>query len=84
MPLYDFRCPVCEERFETRVPQEQRPACPACGLPDAERLPTAFAGPFRGGLRGAAAKRSNAIRRTREEQRRERTETRRERKARGE
>ena len=58
--------------------------CPACGEPDAERLPTAFAGPFSGGLRGAAAKRSNATRRAREEQRRERTEANRERKARGE
>jgi putative FmdB family regulatory protein len=76
MPLYDFRCRACGERFETRAPHDELPPCPACGSPDAERVPAAFAGPFTVGLRGAAARRSDATRRVREEQRRERREQR--------
>ena len=76
MPLYDFRCRACEARFEARMPHGELPACPACGRREAERVLTAFAGPFTVGMRGAAAKRSNALRRTREEQRRERREQR--------
>jgi putative FmdB family regulatory protein len=72
MPLYDFRCRDCGERFEARTGVEARAACPACGSADTERVPTAFAGPFQVGLRGAAARRSNASRRAREEQRQER------------
>ena len=72
MPLYDFRCPSCDERFEERVPASETPPCPACGAAGTERVLSAFAGPFTVGLRGAAAKRSNAQRRVREEQRAER------------
>jgi putative FmdB family regulatory protein len=71
MPLYDFRCPGCGTRFEARVAVDARPSCPACGAPDAERLLSGFAGPFTVGLRGGPARRSNASRRAREEQRRE-------------
>ena len=71
MPLYDFLCPSCGERFEARTGADEDPACPACGRPGSERLLSPFAGPFRVGLRGAAAKRSNAQRGAREEQRRE-------------
>ena len=77
MPLYDFRCRACDARFEARVPHDELPACPVCESTDTERLPSAFAGPFTVGLRGAAAKRSNATRAAREEQRRERRERRR-------
>jgi putative FmdB family regulatory protein len=76
MPLYDFRCHACGERFEARAPHDELASCPACGAEDTERLPSAFAGPFTVGLRGAAAKRSNAVRGAREEQRRERREQR--------
>jgi putative FmdB family regulatory protein len=76
MPLYDFRCRACGERFEARAPHDELPPCPVCGSPDAERVPAAFAGPFTVGLRGAAARRSDATRRVREEQRRERREQR--------
>lgn len=72
MPLYDFRCRSCGERFEGRVPVDETPPCPACGAPDAEKVIGPFAGPFTVGLRGVAAKRSNAKRRVREEQRAER------------
>lgn len=77
MPLYDFRCPTCGERFEAHVRAQESAACPACGAPGAERLLSPFAGPFTVGLRGRAARRSDADRRVREEQRRERREQRR-------
>jgi putative FmdB family regulatory protein len=72
MPLYDFHCRACGERFEARVPYGEEPACPACGGPDTERVPAPFAGPFTVAPRGEAARRSNAARRVREEQRKER------------
>lgn len=76
MPLYDFRCRACDERFEDRVAHDELPRCPACGSEDTERVPTAFAGPFTVAPRGAAARRSNATRGAREEARRERRERR--------
>ncbi len=76
MPLYDFRCPSCGEQFEARAGVEERPDCPKCGAPGAERVLSGFAGPFTVGLRGSAARRSNAQRQAREEQRRERREKR--------
>jgi putative FmdB family regulatory protein len=71
MPLYEFRCDACSERFEAVLAVSERPACPVCGAPRAERV-YAFAGPFKVGPRGLAARRSDASRRVREEQRRER------------
>ena len=44
---------------------------PHCGASDPERVLTGFAGPFKVGLRGAEAKRSNDTRRAREERRQE-------------
>ena len=76
MPLYDFTCRYCGEQFEARTGPEETPSCPACGGRDTERVLTRFAGPFTVGLRGAAAKRSNAVRAAREEQRSERRELR--------
>jgi putative FmdB family regulatory protein len=76
MPLYDFICRSCDERFEARSGPDAPVACPVCGAPDAERQVSGFAGPFTVGLRGAAARRSNSHRQNREEQRQERRETR--------
>ena len=76
MPLYDFACRSCEEQFEARSSADETPDCPACGSRNTQRLVTRFAGPFTVGLRGAAARRSNANRSAREEQRRERVQTR--------
>ena len=84
MPLYDFRCRACDTRFEARAPHDELPPCPACGSADTERVPSAFAGPFSVAMRGAAARRSNATRRVREEQRQERKALREERRKRGE
>jgi putative FmdB family regulatory protein len=70
MPLYDFRCAECGERFEARVAYDERPPCPACGARGSERLLSSFAGPFTIRPRGREARRSDATRRAREEQRR--------------
>lgn len=76
MPLYDFNCPECGARFESNIPHGTSPTCPECGGEEAQRLYSPFAGPFTVGLRGAAARRSNAVRRAREEQRGERRDRR--------
>lgn len=75
MPLYDFRCAACETRFEAQVPHGERPPCPGCGSELTERQVSAFAGPFTVGLRGYSAKKSDATRSAREEQRTERRAT---------
>lgn len=77
MPLYDFRCHACQARFEARSSPDALPPCPACGAEATERLLSPFAGPFTLAPRGAAARRSNALRRVREEQRAERRDERR-------
>jgi putative FmdB family regulatory protein len=77
MPVYEFRCRSCGEQFEELVRSSENPSCPACGAPDPERVFSAFSKPPKIGLRGAEARRSNAVRRAREEKRRERREQRR-------
>ncbi|MGO9753616.1 MAG: FmdB family zinc ribbon protein [Solirubrobacteraceae bacterium] len=77
MPLYDFACENCGERFEERTGETDRPPCPRCGAARATRVPAAFAGPFTTRPYGLAAKRSQAARSAREEQRREQREQRR-------
>lgn len=71
MPLYDFLCRACGQTFEAQTGVEELPACPSCGAGETERQLRTFAGPFRVGLRGAAARRSNSQRQAREERRRE-------------
>jgi putative FmdB family regulatory protein len=71
MPIYDFECLSCGERFEALVATSERPACPACAAPEPKRLFSPISGPLTTGLRGGDARRSNATRRAREEQRRE-------------
>jgi putative FmdB family regulatory protein len=77
MPLYDFHCRDCDARFEARTPAGELPPCERCGSPETERVPSGFAGPFTVAPKGVAARRSNALRRAREEQRLERREERR-------
>jgi putative FmdB family regulatory protein len=45
MPIYEYRCPSCDERFEELV-RSSGPAgaCPSCGTADVERLLSVFAG----------------------------------------
>jgi putative FmdB family regulatory protein len=79
MPLYDFACEQCGNRFEERTSMDAAaPACPACGSGQVQRVLSPFAGPFTTRPRGVAAKRSDATRKVREEQRTERRETRKE------
>lgn len=42
MPLYDFVCRACEERFESLVRSGDQPVCPACGGIELERLLSTF------------------------------------------
>ncbi len=72
VPLYDFRCRGCGEVFEEFARPGETAPCPGCGSDDVERVLSGFAGPFTVAPRGVAARRSNAQRRAREEQRAER------------
>lgn len=38
MPLYEYRCPKCADRFEELVFNDALPSCPKCGCPKPERL----------------------------------------------
>jgi putative FmdB family regulatory protein len=71
MPIYDFRCDSCEHVFEERTEPGERPPCPACGAPEARRLFAPIPPPPKVGLRGAAARKSDATRKAREERRQE-------------
>jgi putative FmdB family regulatory protein len=71
VPLYEFDCPACGHGFEELVAVGARAACPSCGREDAHRRYSTVARPLRIGLRGAEARRSNAVRRDREAVRRE-------------
>jgi putative FmdB family regulatory protein len=83
MPLYEFECRACGRRFEELVTATREPVCPACGELEPDRLLSNISPPPKVGLRGAEARRSDAVRRAREEQRQERRAERREREARG-
>lgn len=78
MPIYDFRCDTCGFEFEELVRGDGPPPCPECGAPGPRRLLSQVAPPARIGLRGAAAKRSDATRSAREERKREERAARRE------
>jgi putative FmdB family regulatory protein len=49
MPLYEYRCRKCSERFEALVFGKKRPACPKCESRDLEKLLSAFAVGSKGG-----------------------------------
>ncbi len=74
MPLYDFRCRVCQTEFEARAALGELAPCENCGSPEVERVLSGFAGPFTVAPRGVAAKRSDESRRAREEKRRQRAQ----------
>ncbi len=51
MPIYEYRCEPCGERFEELVrASDPEVACPGCGGADVQRLLSSFAG-----IGGAAA-----------------------------
>ena len=53
MPIYEYRCKVCEHGYERLVKSSRAlaPACPACGSKRVERLLSSFSA-----LSGGAAK----------------------------
>ena len=54
MPIYDYRCTDCDERFDQLVRRaEDVVSCPSCGSDHSERLLSVFAG--MGGSRSNAA-----------------------------
>jgi len=41
MPVYDYKCPNCEHRFEARHGfDEPAPSCPTCGYTEVQRVIT--------------------------------------------
>jgi putative FmdB family regulatory protein len=58
VPLYDFRCRACGDRFEALVRPPAVPACPACATTDLERLVTGFSFSVRSGGLSPAARRA--------------------------
>ncbi len=49
MPIYEYRCEKCEERFEEYLSSSTKPAppCPKCGSTDVVRLVSPFATEWR-------------------------------------
>lgn len=43
MPIYDYKCRKCEERFELLVLGASVPVCPSCQSEDLEQLISGFA-----------------------------------------
>jgi putative FmdB family regulatory protein len=70
MPLYDFACEACGHEFEADAAPGATATCPSCGAGGARRLWRPIAAPAKVGLRGYAARKSDATRRAREERRR--------------
>jgi putative FmdB family regulatory protein len=45
MPIYEFECSKCEDRFDSYEPPETTvAACPSCNLPTGSRVPSTFGG----------------------------------------
>jgi putative FmdB family regulatory protein len=70
MPLYDFACNACAHEYEARAEPGATVPCEACGSEDTRRLYRPIAPPAKIGLRGLAARRSDAKRAEREARRR--------------
>jgi putative FmdB family regulatory protein len=65
MPIYEYRCASCSERFEELVRRpEDAVACPECGGAEVERLLSVFAGVGGGDKRAAGPDWSRVARRS--------------------
>ena len=71
MPLYDFACEDCAAQFEAFARPGEAPACETCGSERTRRLFTPISPPAKIGMRGAAARQSNAVRADREHRKKE-------------
>jgi len=72
MPIYEFECEECGNRFEELVPGEAAEvACPSCGSTRARRLLSAVSPPGRP-PRGAGVRSDESRRRERESAHKER------------
>ena len=71
MPIYEFHCDECGSGFEELTRAGELPRCPDCGHPEPRRVLSQVSPVPRIGLRGAAARKSDATRRAREEKKRE-------------
>ncbi len=83
MPIYEFECEECGERFEELVGAEAAAACPACGAERTRRLYSAVSPPGRQ-PRGAAVRSDESRRRESEAGRQERLGQARQKRAAGE
>jgi putative FmdB family regulatory protein len=72
MPIYEFECGACGERFEELTSADATPNCPRCSGTDVTRLISLVSPTPKIGLRGGDARRSEAKRRDRRERERER------------
>jgi putative FmdB family regulatory protein len=73
VPLYEFACDACGARFEELVPPGCTAPCPACGGERVRRVFSTIAeGGLAVGLKGKAAKESDARRSEREAAKKER------------
>lgn len=72
MPIYEFECTTCNERFEELTSADATPPCPACGGSEVRRMISLVAPTPKIGLRGRDARRSEAKRYDRRERKRER------------
>ena len=71
MPIYEFECPRCGDRFEEIVRAGARAACPRCGEAETRRLFSPISGLHRWHIDRRFAAESNARRTEREARRRE-------------
>lgn len=71
MPIYEFECEDCGERFEELVGAEATAACPACGAERVRRLYSTVSPPGRQ-PRGAGVRSDESQRREKEAGRQER------------
>ncbi|MGN6201929.1 MAG: FmdB family zinc ribbon protein [Solirubrobacterales bacterium] len=83
MPIYEFECEGCGERFEELVAAGAVAACPACGSERTRRLLSNVAPPGRQ-PRGAKVRSNESQRREREAARQDRLSESRKRRALGE
>ncbi|HEY2772168.1 MAG TPA: zinc ribbon domain-containing protein [Solirubrobacteraceae bacterium] len=77
MPLYSFACDACGETYDAVAAVGASAPCPNCQSAEVRRVYTAPGVSASPAPKGVAARRSNAVRAAREEQRRERREARR-------